>query len=107
MPVSLPLDGHASALAKLKQLMACDPASSDARSAFAALEVQKPLKLLIVCVDADTAVWTDDACTAAKLVAEPSDLLLEIVAAARAPDWEKVIFLIHNALSPHVIVIPQ
>ena len=94
------MDAHDEALAEMKALLDGDPASSGATAAFRALEREKPLKLLTVCVDAETAIWTEDAVTATKLVAKPSNLLLELVMAARAGDWEKVGVLVHGALNP-------
>lgn len=89
-------DPHDEALAELKALFDADSSSLDARLAVRALLTQKPLKLLVVCVDPSTAIWTDDTCTARKFVAEPSDLLLEIMAAARTAEWEKIIVLVHE-----------
>ncbi len=85
------MDAHDEALDEMRALLDADPASSSARAAFRALEREKPLKLLTVCVDAETAIWAEDSVTATKLVAKPSNLLLKITAAARAGDWEEIV----------------
>jgi hypothetical protein len=94
------IDAHDKALLEAEKILRADPAASVALGAFRALLAQKPLKLLVVCVDPHTAIWTDDSVTATKLVAEPSNLLLEIVAAARAADWDKIVILVQGALTP-------
>jgi hypothetical protein len=64
-----------------------DHRSLSGRTAIAALERESTLEFLVVEVDSATAVWAYDPLTATELLAKPSNLLLEIIRAARAGDF--------------------
>jgi len=94
------MDSHSKALDELGAILRTAPDASDALAAVRSLLAQKPLKFLITTVEGSFAFDAPDSFSITKFVAEPSDLLLQVMTAARAADWQKIIILIHEALAP-------
>lgn len=86
----------------LSELWGLTVHSKKARVAVGLFLAKAPFQLLVACPQTDPALRTEDSETVTKFVLEPSDLLLEIMAAARAADWDKIVVGLQVALSSYV-----